>query len=106
MDDAAKGLPSQSQPFSAPEGDRNGNTFWISLGMGVTFLALVVGAVLFFTHKKPDPNARKTDPYLAQLKISELHVSIAEDFAGNPVTYFEGKLTNTGDKKVTGATIE
>jgi hypothetical protein len=106
MGDAEKSLPSQSQPFSAPEGNGNGNTFLISLAMGVAFLGLVVAAVFFFGHKKPDPNARKTDPYLAQLKISELHISIAEDFAGNPVTYIEGKITNSGDKKVIGATIE
>src|SRR2546423_1325435 len=106
MGDAEKNLPSRSQPFSAPEGDRNGNPFWIPLTMGVVFVALIVATVAFLAHKSPDPNAHKTDPYVAKLTTSDLHMSVAENFAGNPVTYIEGKITNTGDKKVTGATIE
>ncbi|HXB21038.1 MAG TPA: DUF2393 family protein [Candidatus Solibacter sp.] len=106
MGDAEKNPPSQNAPFSAPEADRNGNTFGISLAMGVAFVALVIAAVTFFNHKSPNPNGHKTDPYAAKLQTSEWHMSVAENFAGNPVTYIEGKITNTGDKKVTGTTIE
>jgi hypothetical protein len=106
MGEPEKNLPSQDQPFSAPEGDRNGNPFWIPLVMGAAVVALIVGAVFLLAHKRPDPNAHKTDPYVAKLTTSDLHMSVAENFAGNPITYIEGKITNTGDKKVTGATIE
>jgi hypothetical protein len=106
MGDAEKSLSSKNEPFSGPKDDGSSNPFWVSLAMGVTFLALVIGAVVFFGRSKPDPNAHKADPYLANLKISELHISLGEDFAGNRITYIEGKITNTGDKKVTGATIE
>ena len=106
MGDAEKSLSSQNQLFSAPQDDGSGNRFWTSLAMGVTFLALMVAAVFFFGRNKPDPNAHKADPYLANLKPSELHISVGEDFAGNRITYIEGKITNSGDKKVTGATIE
>ena len=74
--------------------------------MGFVVVAMVLVAVFIFGHKSPDANAHKNDPYTAKLQISEWHMSVAENFAGNPVTYIEGKITNTGDKKVTGATIE
>ena len=105
MGDAEKSISSQEQLFSAPN-DGRGNPFWISLAIGVAFLVLVVAAVFFFGHKKPDPNARKADPYLANLRISDLQIAVGEDFAGNRITYVEGKITNSGDKKITGATIE
>jgi hypothetical protein len=106
MGDAEKNLSSKNQEFLTPKDNGSGNPFWISLAMGVTFLALVAAAVFFFGRNKPDPNAHKDDPYLANLKISELHISLGEDFAGNRITYIEGKITNAGDKKVTGATME
>src|SRR5438034_5803708 len=37
---------------------------------------------LFRSHKSPDPNAHKTDPYVAKLTTSDLHMSVAENFAG------------------------
>jgi hypothetical protein len=106
MGDAEKNLPSQNQPLSVPGGDRNGNTFGLPLVMGVVVVALIVGSVFLLGHKKPNPNLHKTDPYVAKLTTSELHMSVAENFAGGPITYIEGKITNTGDRKITGATIE
>jgi hypothetical protein len=106
MGDAEKNRSSQNPPFSSPADVGSANRFWIALAMAVGFLAVVVGAVFFFGHQKPDPNARKADPYLVNLKPSNLHISVGEDFAGNRITYVEGNITNTGDKKVTGATME
>ena len=105
MGDAEKSFLSQNPPFSTP-GDDGGKPFWVYLAMAIGFLAVVVAAVFFFGHQKPDPNARRADPYLVNLKASDLHVSFGEDFAGNRITYVEGKISNTGDKKVIGATIE
>jgi hypothetical protein len=106
MGDAEKSLSSQNQPFGTPENEGSGRPFWVSLVLGIAFLAVVVAAVLFFGRQRPDPNARKADPYLVNLKPSNLHISVGEDFAGNRITYVEGNITNTGDKKVTGATME
>jgi len=106
MDDAEKNLPSQGQLISAPVTDGSGSRFWMLLAMGAVVLAIVIGAVVIFGHKSPDPNANKNDPYAAKLKLSDLHMSTAENFAGGSVTYIEGKITNTGDKKITGARVE
>lgn len=105
MGDAEKSPLSKNAPFSPP-GDDRGRPFWVYLAMAIGFLAAVVAAVFFFGHQKPDPNARKADPYLVNLKVADMHVSFGEDFAGNRITYVEGKISNTGNKKVTGATIE
>ncbi len=105
MDDPKNSPLSQDSPFSTPGDDRS-KPFWVYLAMAVGFLAVVVAALFFFGHQRPDPNARRADPYLPNLKISEMHVSFGEDFAGNRITYVEGKISNTGNKKIIGATIE
>ena len=106
MGDAEKNLPAQNQPFSTPQGDRNDSAFRMPLVMGAAVVVFIVAAVFFFGRKGPVPNVNKTDPYAAKLNISDLHMSTAENFAGSSVTYIEGKITNTGDKKVTGARAE
>jgi hypothetical protein len=102
MGDSEKNAPLPGQTFSAPES----SPFWIPLAIGVALVAVVVAAVVFFGRKSPDPNAHTIDPYVAKLQVSELHMSMAENFAGGSVIYTEGKITNTGEKKVTGASVQ
>jgi hypothetical protein len=46
------------------------------------------------------------DPYSSNLKLMDLHLSKAENFAGGSVMYVEGQIANMGSKQITGATVE
>ncbi len=45
------------------------------------------------------------DAYASQLAIGNLQMSEAANFAGGKVTYVDGKVTNKGDKIVTGVNV-
>ena len=68
-------------------------------------LVLIVGLVLLTRAGKPASTA-PGDPNLAKLQVSGLHMATAENFAGGSVTYIEGKLTNSTDRKVTAASVQ
>jgi hypothetical protein len=40
------------------------------------------------------------------VKVSDIKLSAAQNFVGGTVTYVEGRITNAGDRTVTGATAE
>lgn len=102
MGDAEKDRPLQGQILSAPATDGNVGR---RLARGAVVVVVLIAAMFLFGHKRPNPNENKIDPYAARLQLSDLHISTAENFAG-PVMYVEGRATNTGDKKVTGARAE
>jgi hypothetical protein len=68
-------------------------------------LVLIIGVVLLTRAGKPT-NTSPGDPNLAKLQVSDLHMATAENFAGGSVTYIEGKLTNSTDRKVTAANVQ
>lgn len=45
-------------------------------------------------------------PYAPQLPISGVEMSQASSFSGAKVTYLDGKISNIGDKTVTGITVQ
>lgn len=45
-------------------------------------------------------------PYAPQLPISGVEMSQASSFSGAKVTYLDGKISNTGDKTITGITVQ
>jgi hypothetical protein len=95
-------LASDHEPFSpsAPQPEpRN----WTPIIAGLAVVALIVAAIVLFTRMGQRREANPNDPYLAKLQLSNLHMATAQNFAGSSVTYIEGTLTNTGDRKVTGA---
>jgi hypothetical protein len=51
-------------------------------------------------------SAGPADAYAAKLAISDVNMSAAENLLGGETTYIEGKVSNTGDRIVTGATVE
>lgn len=91
------------QPFNsaggAPEGDRN----WVPMAVGAALVVVVVALVVVLARNKPV--STQPDPYATKMQISNLHMETATNFAGGAVTYIEGALTNTGDKKVTAARV-
>jgi hypothetical protein len=46
------------------------------------------------------------DPYAANLPISNLAMSESSNLAGGKVTYIDGHIANTGNRTVTGASVQ
>jgi hypothetical protein len=84
---------------------------WLAMGIAVGLLAAVVGVAFFVSKPGPAPAPAATEgtplhPYAAQLQFTDLQMSTAQNFVGATVTYLEGKVSNAGDKAVSGATVE
>ncbi len=77
----------------------------MAIGIGVAVVAIAVAVIAFLSRSSQSP-AGQVDPYAAKLQVSDLKMSAAENFVGGTVSYLEGKITNTGDKAVTRATLE
>lgn len=94
-----------SSSFGGPRQEEGRN--WTPMIIGGVLVAVAVAIVVIVgrgSAGSEKPN--QADPYAARLQLSNLHMATAENFAGGSVTYFEGKITNAGDKKVTGANVE
>ena len=89
-----------NQPFSASSAPEPRN--WTPIIIGLAVVAVIVAAIVLFT-RIGSHEANPNDPYLAKLQLSSLSMATAQNFAGTSVTYIEGTLTNSGDRKVTGA---
>ena len=97
------GDPNQQQ--SPPEGEPESRS-WLPMAVGGLLVLLIVGAFTVFGILGRSRNANPADPYLAKLQLSDLHMATAQNFAGGSVTYIEGTATNTGDRKMTGASVQ
>jgi hypothetical protein len=82
--------------------ERDSNRIPILVGMGLVIV--VVGIIALFSRGQSKGSAAP-HPYAANLKISDVKMSAAENFVGATVTYLDGTVTNTGDKTVTHATV-
>jgi hypothetical protein len=100
MPDAEQPASQQPLPSAQQESERN----WAPMLVGAGLVIIVVALVVIFTRNSG--NASQTNPYAAKLQISSLHMATAENFAGGTVTYIQGTLANTGDRKLTGARVE
>jgi len=97
---------SEQQPFTPVEEQREKRS-WAPMAIGLALVAAIV-AVLVLAGRagKSASRAGSGDPNIAKVQISNVHMATADNFAGNSVTYIEGKLSNQSDKKVTGARVE
>jgi Protein of unknown function (DUF2393) len=95
---------SAQQPFtSGTQQSEPRNWTPIIGGAGLVVVIIVVTVLLSrMGQHAPVPG----DPYLGKVQLSNLHMATAQNFAGTSVTYIEGTITNTGDRKVTGATVD
>ncbi len=95
----------QEQPFSpAPEEPERRNLTPIIAGAALVLL--MIAAFTLWGRLSRSHEANPADPYLSKLQLSNLHMATAENFGGGSVTYIEGTLTNTGDRKVTSASAQ
>ena len=90
------------EPSPLTEKERDSNLRPILFG--VALVVLVVGVIALLTRGSPK-GATAPHPYAANLKLSDLKMSAAENFVGTSVTYIDGTVTNIGDKTVTHAVV-
>ena len=93
------GLIQQTPPLT----EERDNTRWLILGALVAIAAIVIAFALLTREKHQAPVG--PPPYAANLKISDLKMSRAQNFVGATVTYIEGTITNSGGQTVTRAVI-
>jgi len=68
---------------------------------------VVVGIIVFLSTRGGRSQAgSEPDAYAAKLGVSDVTLSTAQNFAGQEVTYIEGKVTNNGQSTVDGATVQ
>src|SRR5215510_3810705 len=89
------------QPNPTAE-ERETNWRAIGIAAGVVLLIIAVLLVVSRTQQKPPSNPH---PYVANVKLSDLKMSAAENFVGATVSYIDGTVTNAGDKTVTHAVV-
>jgi len=78
---------------------------WRAIIIGVAVVAVLIGLLVWLgSGGRTAPEA--PNPYAEQLQISNVKMAAAQNFVGGTVTYVDGKITNTGDKTVTGAVVE
>jgi len=90
------------EPSPLTEMERDSNLRPILFG--VVLVVLVVGVIALLT-RGSSKGATTPHPYAANLKLSDLKMSAAENFVGASVTYIDGTVTNAGDKTVTHAIV-
>jgi hypothetical protein len=67
---------------------------------------IAVMLVLAFLLREPPKAAKAVSPYASSVKFSDFQMSAAENFVGATVNYFDGSVTNSGDKSLTHAVVE
>jgi len=93
--------PQPPLPYRPEESETN----WVAIGTGLAIVAVAVLAIVLLSRPSQRQNA-PANPYAENLQISDLKMSAAENFVGGTVSYLEGKISNTGDQTVTGASLE
>ena len=90
----------ESSPFSAPQRTSN----WIPIGLGIVFVVVTMVIVAWFARSQPKPLV-PPPAYAANLKLSDLKLSAAQNFVGATVNYLDGSIANTGAQTVTHVMI-
>ena len=97
--------PDESRPYVAPEPEST--TPWVPIIIGAVAVLVVVGIIVFFTTRGgSSQSSSEPDPYASNLTISDETLSTAQNFAGQEVTYIEGRLKNNGQSTVDGASVQ
>ena len=90
--------------FTQPATGAERESSWKAIAVGVALVLLVVAVFALLTRtSRPVPAAPPA--YAANLKISDLRMSAAENFVGGTVTYLDGKIANLGDQSVIAVTV-
>jgi hypothetical protein len=92
---------------SAEKSERN----WLPLAIAAAAVLAVAAVAIFMLERgrggvQVTPVSAAPDPYAASLPISSVVMSESANLAGGKVTYLDGKITNTGNRTVTGVTVQ
>jgi hypothetical protein len=96
------------QLVSPPEREERN---WLPLGIAATVVVVVAAATFFMLeHGKKTvavtPISAAPDGYAASLPITGLVMSESANLAGGKATYVDGHIANTGNRTVTGITVQ
>lgn len=75
---------------------------WTPILVGLVAVLVVIGVIIALTRGSKAPQSQ-ANPYAANLQLSDVKLSAAENYMGGTVTYLDVNITNTGDKALTGA---
>ena len=80
----------------------------LPIAIGALAVLIVIALFVFLGRRGASESAAPaaSDSYAANLVISGVAMSTAANFAGQEVTYIEGKITNNGSKTVTNALMQ
>lgn len=84
---------------------------WIPIAIAAGLIVIVAAIVIFMLqHGKGAPAvtpiSAQPDPYAASLPITDVKMSESSNLAGGKVTYIDGHVTNSGNRTVTGITVQ
>jgi len=97
--------PDENRPYVASEPEST--TPWGPIIIGGVAILVVLAIILYFSTRGNGSQASsQPDAYAANLIISDETLSTAQNFAGQEVTYIEGKVKNNGQSTVDGGTIQ
>lgn len=88
----------------SPVAEDRDSSRWIIVVAVVAVMA-VMGVIAFFMRSGPR-NASGPPPYAANLKLSDLKMSAAENFVGATVSYIDGTISNSGNRTVSHIVVE
>jgi hypothetical protein len=94
--------------FGAPPNDREGYPL-AAWGVAALIVVVLVGALVYAGRKKPAPlpsTLQAPDAYAASLPLSQFAMSEAANLSGGKMTYLDGHVSNTGNRIVTGITVQ
>jgi hypothetical protein len=80
-------------------------TNWRAIGIAIAVVAGIV-VILFLISRTEQKPPAGPHPYAANVKLSDLKMSAAENFVGATVSYIDGTITNSGNQTVTHAVVE
>jgi hypothetical protein len=78
---------------------------WLPMLLGVGVVVILVAGIALLL-RTPPKTITGPPPYVANLKLSDIKMSTAQNFVGASVTYIEGTVTNAGDETVTHAMVQ
>jgi hypothetical protein len=94
----------EQQPAFLPAREEPEGRNWTAIILGAALVVAIIAAFIL-VGRLSSRNADPSDPYLNKLQLTSTHMSTAHNFAGGSVTYIEGTVTNTGDRKIKAARV-
>jgi hypothetical protein len=101
--------PTPMPSFGSGAGKRDeSRTPMLPILIGGVAVLVLVGVIMIFSRGSTSQATLPVaaDPYAVNLPISDVAMSTADNFAGQQVTYIEGKISNKGTKTVNGASLQ